>query len=608
MGRIIGIDLGTTNSLASVWQDGRSRLIPNSLGEYLTPSIVSIDHDGHVCVGKIAKERLASHPEHTAALFKRFMGTEKKYVLGGREYRPEELSALVLRRLKEDAERYLGEPVEEAVISVPAYFNDMARKATKDAGTLAGLRVERIVNEPSAAALACRSAGKEGRAEEDETLLVFDFGGGTLDVSLVDCFDNVVEIVSVSGDNRLGGSDFDRMAAEQFCKENGLCFDSLPLQRQNIILRSAAQAKCMLTETEHTVMTVADGEFQGKMDFSNKKLIQISMPLFHRMLVPVKAVLNDGQKERLEISKVVLVGGSCKMPTVQQYLRHFLPYGQITVMDPDHMIAIGVGVYAGIKERNEEVKDLLLTDICPFTLGTGVYNESDPRRSVMAPIIDRNSVLPCRKEQRFQTAADFQKSVKIDVYQGESYFADENIYLGELSVDVPMALKGQESVTVCYTYDINGILVVDVRVDSTGKQARQIITTGKFTIAPAELEQYLEALEKLNILPADEEENQMLIAWGERLFTQAAGNLREEVGRRIQYFQYLMNQEQDPYKIRKQRKNIADFFEHADNYLNSFEDAWQSIEDDTSWYEERLENMQEAEEESIKWYDGHLTS
>lgn len=355
-------------------------------------------------------------------------------------------------------------------------------------------------------------------------------------------------------------------------------------------------------------MTVADGEFQREMELTNKKLIQISMPLFHRMLVPVKAVLNDGQKESLEISKAVLVGGSCKMPTVQQYLRHFLPYGQMTVMDPDHMIAIGVGVYAGIKERNEEVKDLLLTDICPFTLGTGLYNKADPRRSVMAPIIERNSVLPCRKEQRFQTATDFQKSVKIDVYQGESYYVDENIYLGEISVDVPMALKGQESVAVCYTYDINGILVVDVKVDSTGQQARQVITTGNYTVSPAELEQYLEALEKLNTLPADEEENQMLIAWGERLFAQTTGQLREEVGRRTQYFQYLMSQEQDPYKIKKHRKNIVDFFESVDRYLNSFDDAWQRIEDDNSWYEERSENPTEAEGEYIKWYDGHLTS
>ena len=616
MERIIGIDLGTTNSLVSVWQDGRSRLIPNSLGEYLTPSIVSIDEEGHVYVGKIAKERLTSHPEHTAALFKRFMGTEKTYALGGREYRPEELSALVLRRLKEDAERYLGTEIKEAVISVPAYFNDMARKATKDAGALAGLHVERIVNEPSAAALACRSTGGKGQAEEDETLLVFDFGGGTLDVSLVDCFDNVVEIVSVSGDNRLGGSDFDRAVAEQFCKEHGLCFDALSPQRQNVILRRAAQAKCMLSETEQTVMTVTDGEFQGQMELTNQKLIQISMPLFHRMLVPVRAVLNDGQKERLEISKVVLAGGSCKMPTIQQYLRHFLPYGQMTVMDPDHMIAAGVGVHAGIKERKEEVKDLLLTDICPFTLGTGVYNEADARRSIMAPIIDRNSVLPCRKEQRFQTAKDFQKSVKIDVYQGEAYYVDENIYLGELSVDVPMALKGQESITVCYTYDINGILVVDVKVDSTGKQARQVITTGTYTLDPAELEQYLRDLEQLHSLPADEEDNQMLIAWGERLFAQTTGELREEIGRRIQYFQHLVNQEQDPYKIRKQRKYIADFFERADRYLDTFADAWQRLEDDSSWYEpdsggadpygEGTESM--AEEEDLKWYDGHLTS
>ena len=218
MGKIIGIDLGTTNSLAAVWEEGKSCLIPNSFGEYLTPSVVSLEEEGIVYVGKTAKERLISHPDRSVSLFKRFMGTDKTYKIGGKKYHPEELSAFVLRRLKEDAERYLGEPIEEAVISVPAYFNDMARKATKNAGELAGLKVERIINEPSAAALACRGQAQE----EDETFLVFDFGGGTLDVSLVDCFDNIIEIIAVSGDNRLGGSDFDEEIARQFCKENDL--------------------------------------------------------------------------------------------------------------------------------------------------------------------------------------------------------------------------------------------------------------------------------------------------------------------------------------------------------------------------------------------------
>ncbi len=608
MGRIIGIDLGTTNSLAAVWQDGESCPIPNSLGEYLTPSVVSIDEEGTVYVGKIAKERLISHPEQTASVFKRFMGTGKTYLLGGKTYRPEELSALVLRKLKEDAERYLGEPVEEAVISVPAYFNDMARKATKDAGALAGLHVERIINEPSAAALACRGWRNSGwQQENDETLLVFDFGGGTLDVSLVDCFENVIEIAAVSGDNHLGGSDFDQIIAEQFCKEHQLEFGKLDRKRREIILAGAARAKCALTKEEHTVMSAADRDFWETMELSNRKLVQISMPLFHKMTAPVKSVLNDAQRKMLEISKVVLVGGSCKMPTVQQYLRRFLPDSQMTAMNPDYMVALGVGVYAGIKERNEEIKDMLLTDICPFTLGTGLHNEMDAARPIMAAIIDRNSVLPCSKVQKFQTAADFQNTVRVDVYQGEEYYVTDNVYLGEVNVPVPMSLKGQEKITVRYTYDINGILIVDVKVDSTGEETQQIIMTGRDTIAPEEIDAYVKALEKLKMPPAEQEENQMLFAWGERLYAQSTGQLREEISRKLQYLQYLINKEQNPYRMKKWKKGLREFFESADRYLDMTELSWEQESGD-SWYQERTEEEQDAEEDYVRWYDGHLTS
>ena len=609
MGRIIGIDLGTTNSLAAVWQDGGSRLIPNSLGEYLTPSVVSIDEEGTVYVGKVAKERLISHPEQTASIFKRFMGTGKTYSFHGKVYRPEELSALVLRKLKEDAERYLGEPVKEAVISVPAYFNDMARKAVKDAGALAGLHVERIINEPSAAALACRGWKNSGwQQKDDETLLVFDFGGGTLDVSLVDCFENVIEIAAVSGDNHLGGSDFDQVIAEEFCKENQLIFEELSPERREIILASAAQAKCMLTKEESTVMTVVDKEFWERMELSNRKLIQISMHLFQKMIIPVKSVLNDAQRKMFDISKVVLVGGSCKMPTVQQYLRRFLPDSPMTAMNPDHMIALGVGVYAGIKERKDDIKDMLLTDICPFTLGTGVCNDADEmHRMLMAAIIERNSVLPCSKVRKFQTARDFQSMVRVDVYQGEEYYVKDNVYLGELNVNVPQALKGQETVTVRYTYDINGILIVDVRVDSTGRETQKILMTGTNTIAPEEMDSYVKALEQLKLTPSEQEENQMLLAWGERLFAQSTDLLREEISRRLQYFQYLLNQEQNPYRIEKWKRSLKKFLESTDRHLNAVDFSWQQEHED-SWYQERTEEEQESEEEYVRWYDGHLTS
>lgn len=602
MGKIIGIDLGTTNSLAAVWQDGKSRLIPNSFGEYLTPSVVSMGEDGIVYVGKTARERLISHPHQTVSIFKRFMGTGKIYELGGKEYRAEELSALVLRKLKEDAERYLGEPVEEAVVSVPAYFNDMARKATKAAGELSGLRVERIINEPSAAALACHIRNRE----EDETFLVFDFGGGTLDVSLVDCFDNIMEITAVSGDNHLGGSDFDKIIAEEFCKEHNLNFSELSRQRQEVLLESAARAKCTLTEKNDAVMQVSDGEFKGRMEIDNKKLIQISMPLFRRMSIPIKRVLHDADKNMLEISKIILVGGSCKMPSVQQYLRHMEGEHKMIVSEPDYMVALGVGIYAGIKERKDDVKDLLLTDICPFTLGTGIQNEADVNRPVMSAVIERNSALPCSKVKRFFTANDYQRHVKIDVYQGEEYYVDNNICLGEINVDVPPAPRGHESVTVRYTYDINGILIVDVKVDSTKEEVQQIMTTGADTIEPEKIKQYIEELEKLKFYPANQEENQMVSARGERLFAQSSGMLREEIAGRLQYFQHLLQVEQDNYKIKKWKKKLESYFGNIEEHLGNA-DAYEMPENIDLWFQEDSDKEDELEEEYFLWCDGRLT-
>lgn len=603
MGKIIGIDLGTTNSLAAVWKDGESCLIPNSFGEYLTPSVVSFGEDGIVYVGKPAKERLISHPDKSVSIFKRFMGTEKIYKINGKKYRPEELSAFVLRRLREDAERYLGEPVEEAVISVPAYFNDMARKATKNAGELAGLKVERIINEPSAAALACRREG------EDETFLVFDFGGGTLDVSFVDCFDNIIEIVAVSGDNHLGGSDFDKEIAIRFCKEHGLEFDSLPLQRQGVILESACRAKCGLSKENSVTMKVTDEEFQGQMELGNRKLIELSMPLFQRMSVPVKKVMNDGKRNMMEISKVVLVGGSCKMPAVQQYLRHMISGGSITATNPDYMVALGTGIYAGIKERRKDIKDLLLTDICPFTLGTGIFNEGDANHSLMSAIIERNTVLPCSRTARFQTAGDYQAHVVIDVYQGEEYYADNNIHLGEIKVGVPLAPKGKETITVCYTYDINGILIVDVEVDSTGEKRRQVISTGKSTIPPEEMEKRVAELEKMKLSPANQEENQMMFAWGERLFAQTTGTLREEIGERLDDFRHYLHVEQNVYKVKKCKSKMEEFFRNVESYLDDADVNW-SPEDIDAWYQEDEEDVEEDEElqeEYQLWSNGHLT-
>lgn len=549
MGKIIGIDLGTTNSLAAVWENGECRLIPNTFGEYLTPSVVSFDTDGTVYVGKVAKERLVTHPNDTAAVFKRFMGTSKIYRLAGKKYKPEELSALVLRRLKEDAEQYLGQEIEEAIISVPAYFNDLARSATKNAGKLAGLRVDRIINEPSAAALAYQHQ----RQMEEAALLVFDFGGGTLDVSMVDCFDNVVEILAVGGDNYLGGSDFDRAIADAFYKECDMTESALTMEERAIVEERAMLCKQELTEHETAAMRVELRGQEYRMDLSRVKLIEVSERLFVRMRAPIQRVLTDAKKTMGGVDAVVLVGGSCKMPVVQKFLAHTLGRVDISVVNPDYMIALGVGVYAGIKERNEDIKDMLLTDICPFSLGTAVYNEAEPDRLLNDIVIERNTALPASREIIVTTVYDRQTKVQVKVYQGEAMYAEDNLFLGKMELHVPPASKGEQKVSIRYTYDINGILVVDVTVLSTGVAKQMVIRNQEIRMSEQEIAKKLKELDKLKIHPREEEENKALLARAERLYCETTGGMREEIEFRTRYFNELLAK-QDTYCLQRGRR------------------------------------------------------
>lgn len=607
MSKIIGIDLGTTNSLVSVWEEGHAQLIPNSFGEYLTPSVVSMEKDGTFYVGKVAKERMVTHPQDTASVFKRFMGTSKTYWLAGREYRPEELSALVLKKLKEDAENYLGEPVEEAVISVPAYFNDMARNATKNAGKLAGLKVERIINEPSAAALACQ----QQNGEEDVLMLVFDFGGGTLDVSLVDCFENIIEILAVSGDNHLGGSDFDEIIAREFCRENNLNWEEMNGEKKAVILESAIQTKVILTEQEEYNMQIGAEEIQGSMTLSRKKLIQISEDLFARMSLPIQRVLADGKVTVAELQKIVLVGGSCKMPVVQKYLEHLLGTKEIHTVNPDYMIALGVGVYAGIKERNKEVRDMLLTDICPFSLGTGVHNYSDEKNPLSSIVIERNTALPASREISLYTVQDNQTRMEIKVYQGEEMYAKNNILLGELNVKVPSAPKGKERVRLRYTYDINGILVVDATVVSTDAHKQLVIVNKENILSQDEIQNRMKALEKLKIHPREKEENQLLLARGEKLYKETVGDMRESIDGRIKYFSYLL-EKQDEIKIKRWYRQLSSYLDGVEEYLQSIRQPWENVDGFARWYaensEENSEENKEEQQEYEYWKGTYYTS
>lgn len=596
MGRIIGIDLGTTNSLAAVWQDGKSVLIPNAFGEYLTPSVVSIGEDGNVYVGKTAKERLASHPKDSADVFKRFMGTSRKYMLGGREYLPEELSAFVLKKLKEDAQNYLCEEIDEAIISVPAYFNDMARNATKRAGIIAGLNVERIINEPSAAALACQNREQE----EDATMLVFDFGGGTLDVSLVECFDNVIEIMAVSGDNQLGGADFDNMLAVYFARAINLEFDDLSAETQAIIRKSAEDCKRKLTENKTAEMIVNCREVNKKIEITRKDIVSICAPLFERMKKPISRVLMDTKTSAEQVTHIVLVGGSCKMPVVQQFISHILDRKDIKTAEPDYMIALGCGVCAGIKERNAEVKDMLLTDICPFSLGVDIMNYQDYNRPVMSFIIERNSPLPMSREQSYVTAHDAQSAMSLHIYQGEAMYAEENIYLGEIKFDIPIRKRGEVECFVRFTYDINGVLEVEARIPMTGEKKRLVIVNKGLTLTQEEIAAKLEEFEKIKVNPADDEENLYVLEWGQRLFMQCSDEeMRNDIMKRVQYFQHVM--QNDAYHLLKVRKYTTVFLAYVEGILNSYAGFTDEEIQGGSWYDEADEEEREVESLFQEW-------
>ena len=597
MSRIIGIDLGTTNSLAAVWQDGESKLIPNAFGEYLTPSVVSVGEDGAVYVGKTAKERLASYPDRTASVFKRFMGTARKYRLGDKSYLPEELSAFVLKKLKEDAENYLGEPIEEAVISVPAYFNDMARKATKRAGILAGLKVERIINEPSAAALACQNLNQE----EDAMLLVFDFGGGTLDVSLVECFDNVIEIKAVSGDNHLGGQDFDDMIATHFIRSMEIPTEDLSPESKAIIRKSAEKCKRDLTEKKTAEMVVNCQDINKKMEISRKDVVTICAPLFERMRKPISKVLMDAGVVSNQINRIVLVGGSCKMPVVQQYIGHLLGRGDVEIMEPDYMIALGCGVCAGIKERDKDIKDLLLTDICPFSLGVKIANHQNPYKDLMSFIIDRNSPLPSSREEVYVNAHDRQKRITLQIYQGEAMYAEENLYLGEIMFDIPPMAAGQVQCFVRFTYDINGVLEVEAKIPLIKEEKKLVIVNKDLDMTQEEIKEKLKEFESIKS-PFEDERNTYILEWGERLFKQTnSEKVREDLVKRLQYFQYIM--ENDPYRIPKVRKYTTVFFASIEAILNQYVGFEEDVLLDGSWYQEDDEDEKEIDNLFKEWDD-----
>lgn len=457
---ILGVDLGTTNSLAVVYKEGKPVLIPNAYGEYVTPSAVSI-LDGKIVVGKLAKERLITHPECSASLFKRNMGSDVTYTLDKKEYDSATLSSFVVKQLIEDAQNYLHEEISEVVISVPAYFNARQRQDTKRIGELLNVKVERLINEPSAAAIACHMD------DEYETFVVFDFGGGTLDVSVVDCFENVISINAISGNNHLGGTDFDRAMAEYFCLKNGLNFNVLDLSFQQSIIRACEQAKIKLSAQRVVEVSLVHLNKNYNCIFDENVLFNTTHFLLESCKNVIGKAVKDSGFSASELDSLILVGGSSKMPVLQHYLSDALNIPVLKEENMDSLVALGLGKYIGIKQRDENIKDVVVTDICPFSLSTSTYNEQNPDLELSTVLIPKNSVLPTSKKMTLRTVHKGQTKVNISVFQGQAMYAKENLFLGQAFIHVPRNMRDYESFDLIYSYDINSMLYVEAIVHST---------------------------------------------------------------------------------------------------------------------------------------------
>lgn len=457
---ILGVDLGTTNSLAVVYKEGKPVLIPNAYGEYVTPSAVSI-LDGKIVVGKLAKERLITHPECSASLFKRNMGTDVTYTLDKKEYDSATLSSFILKQLIEDAQNYLHESIDEVVISVPAYFNARQRQDTKRIGELLGIKVERLINEPSAAAIACHMD------DEYETFVMFDFGGGTLDVSVVDCFENVISINAISGNNHLGGTDFDRAMAEYFCFKNGLNYNILDLSFQQSILRACEKAKIKLSTQSVAEVSLVHLNKNYNCIFDENVLFNTTHSLLESCKNVIGKAVKDSGFSASELDSLILVGGSSKMPVLQHYLSDALNIPVLKEENMDSLVALGLGKYIGIKQRDENIKDVVVTDICPFSLSTSTYNEQNPGLELSTVLIPKNSVLPTSKKMTLRTVHKGQTKVNISVFQGQAMYAKENLFLSQAFIHVPRNMHDYESFDLIYSYDINSMLYVEAIVHST---------------------------------------------------------------------------------------------------------------------------------------------
>ena len=531
---VIGIDLGTTYSLVSVLRDGKSIVLPNAIGELLTPSAVSVDEQGRFLVGAAARARAVTHPERTALAFKRDMGTDRTFQLADHALTPQALSALVLAELKRDAEAALGMPVSEAVVTVPAYFGDLQRQATRDAASIAGLKVERIINEPTAAALAY------GLHQRDRELraVVLDLGGGTFDVTVLEIMEGVIEIQASAGDARLGGEDFDQallaLAASRIAPE--LLIATAPAESVARLKAACEQAKHRLSSTEETRIVLPG------LALSPERTIDVDLPLtrqdaeaawfelLQRIRAPIQRALRDAGALPSAIEEVLLVGGSTRMPCISRLAAELFGRVPLRTLPPDEAVAMGAAVQAGLKSGDAAVEDLVVTDVAPFTLG--VLTSSRFGRQLVAdmfsPIIERGTVIPCSRVERFVPIAEGQRKVHFEVFQGEHATCSKNQRLGEYVLDnLPSTNPQENAVDVRFTYDLNGILEVEMKVAATGRTEAFVIEQRPGRLTPEALARAREQMTRFKLHPRDALPNTTVLARADALHAELTGEPRQ---------------------------------------------------------------------------------
>ena len=562
---IVGIDLGTTNSLVSVFTDDGPILIPNETGGFMTPSAVGYSNANEIIVGAAAKDRLVTHPNKSAAWFKRHMGSNKGYRLVRRDFRAEDLSALVLKKLKADAESYLGESVDRAVISVPAYFNDVQRKATYAAGKMAGLKVERLINEPTAASLAYGLNDKEG----ESTFLVVDLGGGTFDVSILEIFDGIMEVRSSAGDAFLGGEDFTDAVFKMFGEQIGPEFEKLDAKQRGLLRDLSERAKHLLTTKPEVTVNYNGLEESVSLTITREAFDEQTKKLQNRLRLPIQRAVSDAGLRAENIDRVVLVGGATRMPVIRNMVTRLLKLFPEHDLDPDHVVALGAAVQAGLVDRHAALEDVVMTDVSPFSLGTNVsvnIGNGQYESGHFQPIIERNTVIPVSRVVRNSAVKPDQKLITLGIYQGESPRVNDNIFLGEMNIKLPPnKKKGHiEDIDIRFTYDVSGVLEILVTTLSNNETERMVIEGNPGSLSQEEISNRLKELDKLKIHPRDKAENMAIIARLKRAYENHLGDIRRQIDQNLTMFETTLAKQNDT-DITAAREEVTKWLDEIDN-------------------------------------------